>query len=230
MGGKGVRKKEQEAVKTTIVGGRPPGSGKPVGKIPRGIEVLVKKASVDPEFKGILLDRRAGAAKDIDLALEAAEVAMLNAVPAAQLEAIISKTTVSPKHRNVFLGRAAALMIVALGASAITPACGQESPVVDGIRPERPEVATPPPAEVEAVQPNTTPVPTGTVSQEWFSRGMRPDRPSGRPVPLGIAPDRPERPKKEERTLPQPTPTRRAQPEPEPIVKGIRPDRPERME
>lgn len=228
MDGQGVRKKEQEAVKTTIVGGRPPGSGKPVGKIPRGIEVLVKKASVDPEFKEILLERRAGAAKEIGLVLEAAEVAMLNAVPAAQLEAIISKTTVSSKHRNVFLGRAAALMIVALGASAITPACGQESPVSDGIRPERPEVITPPPAEVEAVQPNPTPVPTGTVSQEWFSRGIRPDRPSGRPVPLGIAPDRPER--EDEKPPPQATPTRRAQPATEPIVKGIRPDRPARTE
>jgi len=38
---------EQEAVRTTIVGGRPPGSGQPVGRIPRGIEVLLKKAAVD---------------------------------------------------------------------------------------------------------------------------------------------------------------------------------------
>lgn len=39
---------EQEAVRTAIVGGRPPGSGTRVGAIPRGVEVLVKKASVDP--------------------------------------------------------------------------------------------------------------------------------------------------------------------------------------
>ncbi len=42
---------EQEVVRTTIVGGRPPGSGQRLGPIPRGIEVLVRKASVDPEFK-----------------------------------------------------------------------------------------------------------------------------------------------------------------------------------
>ncbi|MCP4231568.1 MAG: hypothetical protein GY771_15670, partial [bacterium] len=41
---------EREAVRTTIVGGRPPGSGKSNGSIPRGIEVLVKKASVDAVF------------------------------------------------------------------------------------------------------------------------------------------------------------------------------------
>ncbi len=31
------RPQEQEAVRTTIVGGRPPGSGKPLGNVPRGI-------------------------------------------------------------------------------------------------------------------------------------------------------------------------------------------------
>ena len=33
-----TRPVEQEAVRTTIVGGRPPGSGKSVGAIPRGID------------------------------------------------------------------------------------------------------------------------------------------------------------------------------------------------
>ena len=68
--GKARRANEQEAVRTTIVGGRPPGSGKPVGDIPRGIEVLVKKASVDPRFCDTLLRRRADAAKEIGLELD----------------------------------------------------------------------------------------------------------------------------------------------------------------
>ena len=49
------RVEEREAVCTTIVGGRPPGCGTKVGNIPRGIEILVKKASVDPDFKKLLL-------------------------------------------------------------------------------------------------------------------------------------------------------------------------------
>jgi hypothetical protein len=48
---------EQEAVFTTIVGGRPPGSDTRVGAIPRGVEVLLKKASVDPAFRELLLTR-----------------------------------------------------------------------------------------------------------------------------------------------------------------------------
>ena len=34
---------EQPAVVTTIVGGRPPSAGQPIGTVPRGIEVLVRK-------------------------------------------------------------------------------------------------------------------------------------------------------------------------------------------
>ena len=64
---------EYPAVKTTIVGGRPPGSGKMLGAIPRGIEVLVKKASVDPAFKSLLMSVRSKAADEIGLALDAAE-------------------------------------------------------------------------------------------------------------------------------------------------------------
>jgi acyl carrier protein len=83
--------------------------------IPQGIEVLVKKAAVDPAFKAELLHHRAAAAKQIGLELNAAEMAMLGAVPTAQLEAIIAGTTVPLEHRRAFLGQAAAAMLAALG-------------------------------------------------------------------------------------------------------------------
>ena len=60
-------KVEQEAVRTTIVGGRPPGSGHPVGQIPRGIEVLLKKAAVDGKFRELLLRAPSQAAETIGL-------------------------------------------------------------------------------------------------------------------------------------------------------------------
>lgn len=114
---------EQEAVRTTIVGGRPPGSGQPVGEIPRGIEVLVKKAAVDAEFKALLLSRRAAAAEAIGLTLQPAEAAMLAVAPAEQLEAIIARTSVPQEHRRAFLGWAAAAMLAALGALATAKGC-----------------------------------------------------------------------------------------------------------
>jgi len=109
---------EMEAVKTTIVGGRPPGSGKHVGEIPRGIEVLIKKAAVDPGFKALLLARRSGAAGEIGLVLQPSEAAMIDAVPAGQLEAIVARTKVDSRILPAFLGKVAAVMLVALGASA----------------------------------------------------------------------------------------------------------------
>ena len=59
---------------------------------PRGIEILVKKALVDGAFRRQLLTERSGAAERIGLALDPAEAAMLDAIPEAQLVAIIEKT------------------------------------------------------------------------------------------------------------------------------------------
>jgi len=88
------------------------------GQIPKGVEVLVKKAAVDPEFKAVLLDRRAEAAGRIGLELDAAEAMMLAAVPREQLEAIVARTTVPAEHRRAFLGQAAAAMLAAVGVMA----------------------------------------------------------------------------------------------------------------
>jgi hypothetical protein len=113
-----ARPGEPEAVRTTIVGGRPPAGGADVSEIPRGVEVLIKKAAVDPAFKKMLLEKRAEAADAIALKLEPAEAAMLGAVPEAQLEAIVANTKVRPSLRPAFLGYAAGAMLAALGAAA----------------------------------------------------------------------------------------------------------------
>ena len=133
------RPPEQPAVRTTIVGGRPPGPGKGVGSVPRGIEVLVKKAAVDPEFKALLLAERSAAAAEIGLELSDAETAMLNGVPAVQLEGIIANTTVGPKLRPAFMGRAAAVMLAALGTALVGCHDDPTAPPTDGTRPDRPD-------------------------------------------------------------------------------------------
>ncbi len=133
---------EQETVRTTIVGGRPPGSGQPLGDIPRGIEVLVKKAAVDAEFKALLLAQRAAAAELIGLALAPAEAMMLAVAPAAQLEAIIARTSVPIEHRRALLGQAAAAMLAAVGMVATRPdsvARADEPQLDGGVRPDLPE-------------------------------------------------------------------------------------------
>lgn len=199
------RPEEHEAVRTTIVGGRPPGSGKHLGAIPRGIEVLVKKASVDAEFKQLLLDQRDAAAETIGLKLDPAEVLMLRAAAADQLEAVIAQTHVPVKQRRAFLTNAAAVMLAALGVAS--------SGCILGIRPDRPE-------EIEPAPTGSRPdIPDGT-------RGTRPDTPD-EPSPEethGMGEPEPS---------PEPGPTRPEQlpvtdgirPDPIPTSKGIRPDR-----
>ncbi len=140
---------EMPAVRMTIVGGRPPGCGRELGAIPRGVEVLVKKASVDPWFKALLLGQRAGAAEAIGLALAPAEVTLLNFIPAAQLEAVIARTKVEPSKVPAFLGRAAAVMLVALGASTAPAQIAPTKGASPG--PAGPVVPAPPNPNIEVV-------------------------------------------------------------------------------
>jgi len=203
------RPAEQEAVRTTIVGGRPPGSGKSVGPIPRGIEVLVKKASIDPDFKKLLMSERAKAADEIGLKLEPAEIAMLNSVPTAQLETIIANTEVTDLTRSAFLGRAAAVMLAALGVS--TQACS--GPPVTGIAPDKPK-GEPAPKDDEPKRPERLPAPEGIRPDRPVPKDSPPKSPEPKPdldlKTRGIRPDRPK-----ELTPPD-----------KPATEGIRPDKP----
>ena len=107
--------------------------------IPRGIEVLVKKASVDAAFKALLLADCPTAAARIGLELDAAEAALLRAVPQDQLEAIIERASVPEEHRRTFLGQAAAAMLTVLGLTA--PLAVAETPhPSQGIPPDRPKL------------------------------------------------------------------------------------------
>jgi hypothetical protein len=126
---------EPDGVRTTIVGGRPPRSGVIPRHIPRGLEVLIKKAAVDPAFKNILFEKRAAAAEAIALDLSPTEEAMLAAVPAAQLKAIVANTKVSPGLRPAFLGYAAGVMLAALGATALNRGSAEGYVLTLGITP-----------------------------------------------------------------------------------------------
>ena len=116
-------------------------------QISQRIEVLLKKASVDPAFKLTFLELRGEAAVEIGLTLEPAEAAMLRVVPREQLEAIIVKTSVPEEHRRAFLGQAAAAMLGALGLVAAGSGIAAESdptsdvpapPMFGGVRPDSP--------------------------------------------------------------------------------------------
>jgi hypothetical protein len=159
------------------------------GTVPRGVEVLLKKAAVDAEFRDRLLDERGFAAAAIELELDPAESAMLRAISRQQLEYIVSQTVVPVEQRRVFLGRLAAPMLAVVGVAVtgcanktigVTPLGGRpdmpptnQPPAgslraTDGIRPDIPQTNRPP-AKMEPSVTNDPPRP-GT-------EGIRPDRP-----------------------------------------------------
>ncbi len=170
-------------MRTTIVGGRPPGSGTSIGAIPRGIEVLVKKAAVDPAFRTLLLERRSEAADAIALTLTPAEAAMLAAVPAGQLDAIIDAAVVPESSRRAFMGAAAAAMLAALGVT--QTGC----PVVTGSRPC--DGSTTRPATQSATQPAQPPI--DNERPPVVVLGIMPTtRPATQPIPsAGVRPAAP---------------------------------------
>ena len=156
---------EQESVRTTIVGGRPPGSGQPIGQIPRGIEILLKKAAVDEAFRDMLLHDPKQAVASIELELEPIEQAMLQAFPKEQLAVIINRTEVPWEQRRAFLGTAAATMLAILTGTQTASAQMRRRPdVTDGIRPDIPQRIPEPhprniPEEVKKLVAETTKVP-----------------------------------------------------------------------
>jgi hypothetical protein len=158
--------------------------------IPRGVEVLIKKAAVDPAFKKTLLAKRSRAADDIALNLEPAEAAMLDAVPEEQLRAIIGRTKVSPNLRPAFLGAVAAAMLAALAASGCKEPRPEDDPIDRGIDPDYPEDpyaeetaatadAAKPPATAEVAAETALTAEEENTYGPAFGTGIRPDIPSG---------------------------------------------------
>ncbi|MFH1230890.1 MAG: hypothetical protein V1709_05270 [Planctomycetota bacterium] len=129
----------------TIVGGRPPGSTKNSLPIPRGIEVLVKKASVDPEFRALLLAKRDESAKEIGLELSPMEKNIIRSAPESQLISIVNSIKVSPHLKPILLGKVAGVMLAALTAASLSGCFIEDSGSSDlrsgGIRPDIPPIS-----------------------------------------------------------------------------------------
>lgn len=118
----------------TIVGGRY-SDNRPVGNSPRGIEILLKKASVDEDFAKVLLESPEDAAQLISLDLHDAEKKILAHIPKPTLHAMIRNTTVKSHQLSAFKTLSASLMLAAILAIGSTGCeCETESPRTLGIR------------------------------------------------------------------------------------------------
>jgi len=117
----------------TIVGGRS-AAYRELGNFPRGIEVLLKKAKVDPAFREQFLENPVTAADGIDLHLTDSEKKVLTTTPKNLLETMIGNTFVPRHHVATFLkAGSAAMLALVLGTSVIIPtyAAGQGERIED---------------------------------------------------------------------------------------------------
>jgi len=104
----------------------------------RNLEIILKKAAVDADFREKLLRERSKALSDHDLQLDSDEKAMLDGMPEEQLRQMISVTPVTAGERSL-LSKAAltATVVAAATAIAIGVAFHQDQHViVTGIMPD----------------------------------------------------------------------------------------------
>jgi hypothetical protein len=116
----------------------------PAPPSPRGVEVLIKKSSVDPEFRKFFLTERAAAAQRLGLTLAPSEADLLRVVPEEQLAHMIGAAAVPDHLVGVFLGRSGAEMLKTLEPMRVRPedlvctGIQPDYPVTLGITPDRP--------------------------------------------------------------------------------------------
>ena len=140
----------RSGVRTTIVGGRPPGDDAVV-PVPMGIERVLRKAAADQRFRARLMSDRTGALERSGLELSDSERAILLAIPAEHLQAMIAQLAPrDPARRSLFRRLAAAAGIALFGATTqtgcpLTQTRGEDASIpegTEGIRPELPRDQT----------------------------------------------------------------------------------------
>jgi hypothetical protein len=122
-----------DEIALTIVGGQPqrPLVGGSIGKrekfaqkvrVPVGLEKVLYLAARDPELRRKLVEDRAAAIDELGVALRPSEKAMLQAAPAAALEAMIVRIDASNPRKRRFMNLVAAAA-TSLAAGTATVGC-----------------------------------------------------------------------------------------------------------
>ncbi|PKL92256.1 MAG: hypothetical protein CVV21_05750 [Candidatus Goldiibacteriota bacterium HGW-Goldbacteria-1] len=104
-----------DQVKPTIVGARPPEDIKSNITAPGGVQVLLYKAKSDREFRKELILKRSASAILVGIALDETEADMLDSVPLQQLEWMIGAIKLPDEKLKIIKNCTAAALIAAAG-------------------------------------------------------------------------------------------------------------------
>lgn len=188
------------SVRTTIVGGQPPGNARPLGEVPIGMERLLGLAAVDDRLAAELEHDPKSLAEGCGITLEPTELSVLEATPKGALRGMLDgiRSGLAEPARREFIKRASILAaaLFATGAAAASgckkttpeprpgpgagatdmdgPPAGMDTPPEDMAPP--PKAMTP---EPDAGPPPRKPPPY----RDQVKRGISPRRP--RPMHSG---------------------------------------------
>ncbi len=230
----------KRAVKTTIVGGQPPGNQRPMQPVPVGLEQLMAMAAVSDEFSDALSEDREAALEASGVELTSTERAILGSVDDDALQRMVAGVGmgIPEQDRRGFLNMSAAAVLALVGGGSLAAGaagCDRTSkghrpdhPAPTGARPDRPEDDQPVEKKTGAETESETEAETETEPETKKPDAGRPPPPK---PPTGARPDRPKRPDR-------PRPTRGARLSRPPRLKipnyqgktGARPDRPDNLQ
>lgn len=200
------------SVRTTIVGGQPPGNARPLGEVPIGMERLLGLAAVDDRLAAELERDPRSLAEECGITLEPTELSVLAATPPGALRGMLDgiRTGLAEPARREFMKRASVLAVAlfATGGAAAggckkttpdpspAPGSGPGPGATDMGSPSAgmdtpPEDMAPPPramtAEPDAGPPPRTPPPyVDQVKRGVSPRRPRPPKPP--PTTTGVRP------------------------------------------
>lgn len=109
----------------TIVGGRPMAQKSSRKDIPRGLELLIKRASIDSDFRKDLLQKRVELLEELNINLDETEKGMLACVPEEHLARMIDATEVPAAQRKAISSGSVAAMIALFTQLAFAPVPGR---------------------------------------------------------------------------------------------------------
>jgi len=162
----------------TIVGGRPQAPRSMRGDIPRGLEILVKRAAIDTTFKSALLTKRDKIAEELDIPLDPSEKAMLACIPAEHLEKMIQATEVPPAQHKLLAKGTAAAMLALLAQLTFAPLPGRaETPPKINLRSATSRSENDEYAVVKGIRPDIENDAWQNYDDHLADRGARPDLP-----------------------------------------------------
>ena len=180
MSSSGKSGEGRTAVRTTIVGGQPPGNARSLAEVPIGIERLLGLAAVDDHLAAELERDPVALAEGCGIVLEPTELTVLKATPPSALRGMLDgiRAGLAEPARREFMKRAAIAVTALLAAStAAVAGCKKTTPEPGSNSTSKPADMDPQPQGMAAKPDAGAPPRKPPRYVDQVKRGVSPRRP-----------------------------------------------------